>query len=70
MSENKELIVERLLPVLQLTRDGEGIADMRYSKTKYDETVYIFFADGSQTDVNVSMDSGTALIRDITRAIG
>lgn len=71
MSENKAKICRMLLPVLQETR---GLYDLRYLEyVDYhngEEEVIATFNNGYRKRVNVSMDSGTAMIRDIMNHLG
>ena len=67
--ENKQEIIKALLPVVQLTRNGADVKDMKYRL--YDtgeEIVEIRFSHGVKK-VNVHMDSGTAMIRDVCRGL-
>lgn len=73
-TEDKAKIVELLLPVLQQTRAGCDITELRYEDRglRGAETVYCMMEHGSRTDklyIDVSADSGTALIRDILKSI-
>ena len=67
IQEDKQLICDRLLEVLKITR---GLDDLIYLKYLPDtETVNAHFLHGSVKTVNVWGDSGTAMIRDIIKAI-
>ena len=61
--ENKQLICKKLVPVLQLTRNLYDLIDLDYDPDK--EVVTATYANGSKKEINVRMDSGTAMIRDI-----
>jgi len=68
--ENKKEIIKALLPVVQLTRNGADVKDMKYRL--YDtgeEIVEIRFICGAVKKVNVHMDSGTAMIRDVCKGL-
>lgn len=68
--ENKSNIVQRLHLCLLATRAGEDVADMQYFK--FDdgvEWVTIIFKDGSSRPVNVTADSGIAMIQDVVKAL-
>lgn len=66
--ENKREIVKALFECLKLTRAGEEIVDMEYVK-EVSAIVIITYSNGYQIEVNVSLDSGCALIRDVMRKI-
>ena len=66
IQEDKQLICDRLLEVLKITR---GLDDLIYLKYLPDtETVNAHFLHGSKT-VDVWGDSGTAMIKDIIKGI-
>lgn len=69
MEENKSAIVNALLPAIQATRHGSDVMTMLYVNDNGRETVYIKDYDGNTIPVNVSLDSGTAMIRDICAAL-
>lgn len=64
MSEDKQAILDALLPALNLTRGGREITKL----VLIGETVFICFGDYSMA-VNASGDSGIAMIYDIVRKI-
>ncbi len=64
--EDKKRIVEGLKLLLKETRAGSGIVDMVLNESETNVT--ILYKYGSKT-VDVSGDSGIALIRDVTRRI-
>lgn len=67
--EDKTTICDLLCITLQATRNHEDLKSIQYVKeANGDETAVLTWEGGSQR-VNVSMDSGTAMIRDILRAI-
>lgn len=73
-AEDKAKIVEMLLPVLQQTRAGCDITELRYEKTdKPDmEQVICRMEHGREQTamyIDVTADSGVALIRDIIKRI-
>lgn len=73
-AEDKEKIVEMLLPVLQQTRAGCDITELRYEKTMMPnmEQVVCKMEHGRETTamyIDVTADSGTAMIRDIIKRI-
>lgn len=72
--EDKARIIEMLLPVLQQTRAGADLTDLTYSKKEEDgaETVKVRFEHGgmvSSVYVDVTGDSGIAMIKDVLRRI-
>ena len=73
-TEDKAKIVELLLPVLQQTRAGCDITELRYEDggLKGTEAVYCRIEHGGRNDelyIDVSADSGTELIKDIIKRI-
>lgn len=66
--ENKQLICDRLLETLKLTRQLYDLIDLDYIEEK--ELVVAHFEGGGKKEINVAMDSGIAMIRDIIRGIG
>lgn len=68
--EDKQMICDKLLEALQLTRQYEDLQSLIYLRGGEDhETVMALFAQGNAKEINVSMDSGSAMIRDILRAL-
>ena len=65
--EDKQKILDLLLPALQATRNLSDLVELEYREDR--ELVCAKFASGSQKIVNVAMDSGTALIRDVIEQI-
>ena len=68
--ENKSNIVQRLHLCLLATRIGKDVTDLSY--VKYDdgeEYVTIKVKGGWQKAVNVTGDSGAALILDVVKAL-
>ncbi len=63
--EDKTRIVAELLPVLQLTRMFSDLKALEYGASNAGEYVTATFDNGFQKRVNVSGDSGVAVIRDI-----
>lgn len=66
MEENKQLILDQLLPALQKTRALHDLVNLQYDLEK--ELVHAVFAGGEKI-VNVSGDSGTAMILDVVTHI-
>ncbi len=70
MDENKQLICELLTKTLQATRNGHDVVDIRHEKDKRgQETATVVFDNGYKKKINVTGDSGTAMIYDIITKI-
>lgn len=70
MNENKQLICAALLKALQLTREGSDLQSLDYFQINDDEMVRITYVNQyARKVVNVTADSGVALIRDILKHI-
>lgn len=68
-TEDKQEICNLLAQTLRATRNHHDLVELKYEYRGPDnELVTIIWEHGKQ-QVNVSMDSGTAMIRDIMRAI-
>ena len=68
--ENKQLILDALCSALQLTRDQADLEFLEYKEIGPDEQRVIATYDrGGSREINVSLDSGIAMIRDVLRAI-
>lgn len=65
--ENKQKILDLLLPALQATRNLHDLAALEYDAEK--EMVIARFTSGNQKLANVAMDSGTSMIRDVLNQI-
>lgn len=65
--ENKQEILDLLLPALQATRNLYDLEDLEYDAER--ETVIATFRNGYKKTANVAMDSGTAMIRDVVKQI-
>ena len=69
-TEDKQDICDALLDTLKLTRAGQDITNLVYSSDAYgDEWVMVLYTNGTHINVNVSMDSGLGMIRDIMKKI-
>lgn len=67
--EDKELICQLLRATLKATREHSDLQGLYYQKLDNgDELVTVSWSEGGTT-VNVTADSGIAMIRDILRAI-
>lgn len=68
--EDKDEICELLCKTLQATRQHRDLEAIHYQMLDNgDETVTVKWSKGGTTIVNVTADSGIAMIRDILRAI-
>ena len=68
--EDKDRICQLLLPALKATRYCSSLKDLRYEKQdNSEEVVTAVWESNSVTKVNVSADSGIAMIRDILQAL-
>jgi len=67
MHEDKQKILDLLLPALQATRQYYDLKELFYDGPN--EAVIVRYANGATETVNVDCDSGAAMIRDVLRAI-
>ena len=63
--EDKAAITKALLPVLKMTRDHADLVSLEYSKTKNRETVTASYKNHYHVAIDVTADSGIALIIDV-----
>lgn len=69
MHEDKQTICDLLCETLKATRGQHDVVALKYEiLDNGDERVTIEYEQGGSHQVNVSMDSGVAMIRDIMRA--
>ena len=68
MSENKQSILDLLLVTLQATRDAWDLQALNFDPKT--EIVTAVFESGGKRTINVAMDSGVAMIRDVMRGLG
>nr|DAT27079.1 MAG TPA: hypothetical protein [Bacteriophage sp.] len=61
--EDKQKICDLLLPLLKATRAFSDLDDLEYIQDQ--DCVLLAFANGYVRKVNVAMDSGIAMIRDV-----
>lgn len=64
--EDKQAICNALCTALQLTRSGSDISKIEYHAES--EYVTVYYTTG-HININVALDSGAAMIRDIMRGI-
>lgn len=67
MHEDKQKICDLLLPALQATRNLDDLINLQYDAEH--ELVQATFSSGFTKAANVTMDSGTSMIRDIIKQI-
>lgn len=70
-TEDKQQICDKLLGTLICTRDQRDLAALTYTRDamKNIETVTAVYEGGTSQRINVSLDSGCAMIRDIMQAL-
>lgn len=70
MNEKKQEICRKLTAILNMTRGGEDVIALIYTKDEYNEEyVTIHWSNGYKQKVRVTADSGVAMIRDVMAAI-
>ena len=69
MEEDMQAICDLLLKTLQATRDGARLVNLIYAVEPKKETVTAVFQSGGERKINVTDDSGTAMIYDIMKHI-
>ncbi len=69
--EDKQTICNELCKVLQMTTYGVDIVRLTYCRQglEYPESVIVQYKSGYSKEINVSMDSGYAMIKDIMRNV-
>lgn len=67
MVENKQKILDLLLPALRETRNLYDVVELEFDASQ--ELVYAKFASGHFRIINVAMDSGTAMIVDVIQQL-
>lgn len=65
--EDKQNILNLLLPALQATDNLSDLASLQYDPAK--DMVAAVFDNGAVKIANVAMDSGTSMIRDVLKQI-
>ena len=68
--EDKQKILDLLLPTLQATRENADLKELTYKAQNNNEIVICKFESGFELFVNVTMDSGMAMIRAVLRGLG
>ena len=71
MKENTFILCQRLLKLVQATRAGANVVDIEYFGNDHtdDAHVDITWANGSVKRVDVTCDSGIAMIKDVLQCI-
>lgn len=69
MEEDKQKICDALAVALKQTRLLSTLNKLVYSKEKDEEVLTAVYNNGYTKKINVTCDSGTAMIRDIMKAI-
>lgn len=67
--EDKKMIIEKLYDALVETRELHDLADLYYIQEDSEEYVVALFVRGGTKKINVTMDSGIAMIRDVLRGL-
>lgn len=67
LSNHKQEVLDKLLPVLQMTEHLRDLEGLEYRGDR--ELVYARFASGYQKIANVALDSDVAMIMDVIRQI-
>lgn len=66
---DKALFVQNLGALLAQTREGVAGCSYSHNREAEKETVTIHYTNGHKRDVNVSMDSYLALVRDVAKHV-
>ena len=68
--EDKQIVINYLFQTLKQTVAGVGLDAIRYEQlTNGDELAILIYDNGYHKSVNITCDSGLALMRDILRAV-
>ena len=67
--EDKQFICDLLCATLRATRDQHDLKQLVYDRRGVDDEMVTVVYENGGTSVNVSMDSGIAMIRDILKAL-
>ena len=67
--ENKQEILDKLLPALQTTDNLHDLKDLWINEWNGKERVYAKFSNDIVKIVNITGDSGTSMIQDVIRQI-
>lgn len=70
MAENKQAILDALLVALKLTREYEHVESLRYeSESPNKQIVRVTSKTACERVINVTYDSGSAMVRDVIRQL-
>lgn len=70
MHEDKQTICDHLCKALRATNYGEDIVVLTYAAlSEAEERVIVTYKSGYSREINVSCDSGYAMIRDIMKNV-
>ena len=69
MKEDKQKILDLLLPALQETGALDDLMSLVYVKTEQNEERVIAVFPAGDKIVNITMDSGVAMIQDVIKGI-
>ena len=71
MKENAFILCQRLLKLVQATRAGADVVDIEYFSNNHTDYAHvdITWASGHTKRVDVTGDSGIAMIKDVLRRI-
>lgn len=70
MTEDKQKILDALLPALRLTRGAYDLINLIYVRVSDDqEYVLAVYNNGAERKINTSLDSGLAMIRDVCERV-
>ena len=73
--ENKDVVCRKTKELLQMTRAGEDIKEIRYERVddtdgfRYEEYAVIEWDNGTKTAVLITGDSGKAIVQDVLKAV-
>ena len=69
MEENMQMICNSLCATLQLTNRMSDMVSLIYENNGRKQFVIARFSGGNTSNINVNMDDGSSMIRDILRCI-
>lgn len=69
--EDKQAILDALTEALKITRNQNDLRSLKYyeDQEKDVQIVMVTWQNGATKFINVTMDSGTAMIRDVMKCI-
>ena len=69
MRENKQYILDLLLKAIQATRAGNDVSELKYDASSDMVLVYFGGSGFPSRTINVHMDSGIAVLKDVINHI-